>query len=656
MLLPALLLFQLPVLPLSSPLAFPAGNERWSLMRSARPPSAGEEEECDAPACFQGPPRDATGHADRVPPGGGDSGGAAGGSWRGPGDTVAPGSPTGGGGSNGGGTPAGPTRGGGPSPGPKPGPVVGLGAVNSGGPSTPTLAMEVDDGWWLWWEYNKTEYVRPRGLAFWRVAATGDDAVEAWNKSIERARAELSTVFTAALADDDARVRAAACDALAKLGGAPVVPHLLRLLEDKSTEVRHHALLALGASGAREAVAPLISIARTGRLEGRSERITPIASAVAVAGLALGRRIAPEDGFDQRVDEAVLQSLALGTKAEHEALVSAAMIYQRLVPCADLDRIARKLAEDRDESPSVRCRAIEAHAVSDDPETLARLERFLASDRLDERRSAALALGGFLEPRALPLLQSAYATEKEPLTRGLLLVSIGRHGGVDAREFLLRALEQEGSAQRHWAALALGLVGRKDPESVIRKALRDGVAKEKSREVLGAWWLALGLARDEEARNLLRDALGSSVDAHQRMYAATALGMLGGNESANVLRERLVVEPSAQLRVACALALGQIGREDDAGAMLAVLEGVKDPALLGAASAAVAYHGSRAALERLTVRARDVEGPRLPRAAAIESLSMMLGRTQPYSFGAISRQANYTVFSDWVKGMLQVSL
>lgn len=654
MLLPALLLFQLPALPIPGPLALHSGSPRWPVVRSAQVSPMGEEEDGSArtPAHFQGPPHDLGGRADQVPSGGG----AGGGSWRGPGDTVAPAPPAGGAGSNGSGSPLGLTRGGSPNPGPTPGPVIGLGAVNSGGPSTPTLAMEVDDGWWLWWEYNKTEYVRPRGLAFWRVAATGDDAVEAWSKSVERARVELSTVFTAALADDDARVRAAACDALAKLGGASVVPHLLRRLEDKSTEVRHHALLALGASGAREAVAPLISIARTGRLEGRSERITPIAPAVAVAGLALGRRIAPEDGFDQRVDEAVLLSLAAGTKAEHEALASAAMIYQRLAPCADLDRIARKLAEDRDESPSVRCRAIEAHAVSNDPETLARLERFLASDRLDERRSAALALGGFLEPRALPLLLAAYGTEKEPLTRGLLLLSIGRHGDVDAREFLLRALDQAGNAHRHWAALALGLVGRKDPESVIRKALRDGVAEEKSREVLGAWWLALGLARDVEARNLLRDALASSVDARQRMYAATALGMIGGDESANVLRERLAAETSAPLRVACALALGQIGCEGDAGAMLSLLEGIEDPVLLGAASSAVAYHGSRAALERLAERARDVQGPRLPRAAAIESLSMMLGRTQPYSFGAISRQANYTVFSDWLKGMLQVSL
>src|SRR5688572_12396080 len=102
--------------------------------------------------------------------------GAAGGSWRGPGDTVPPGGGLGG--SSPTAMPGGarnPSQGTtSPTPGaaaPTGGTSLGAG-IAGGGPTAPTLAMEVDDGWWLWWEYNKTEFLRPNGLAFWRVAAT----------------------------------------------------------------------------------------------------------------------------------------------------------------------------------------------------------------------------------------------------------------------------------------------------------------------------------------------------------------------------------------------------------------------------------------------------------------------------------------------------
>ena len=90
------------------------------------------------------------------------------------------------------------------------------------------------------------------------------------------------------------------------------MPQLLRLLSDRSLEVRHHAILALGACHASEALEPLLAIVRHGALEANAERISPIAPAVAICALGLARRDLV-DGFDEHVDRAVVDRL-LGTR------------------------------------------------------------------------------------------------------------------------------------------------------------------------------------------------------------------------------------------------------------------------------------------------------------------------------------------------------
>lgn len=603
------------------------------------------------------------GFADMVRQGGGpgDTGGGSpsGGSWTGPGDTA----PSGGGGpSTAGGPRGGATTGGGgggsPTTGsgsggtagsPSSGPGSTLGAPR---PSVPTLAMEIDDGWWLWWEYNKADFVRPNRLGMWSIAATGDGAADAWRNFIANTRTELSTAFVDALGDADASVRRASVDAIAKLAGDASVPHLVRMLDDKSLEVRHHAILALGASGSPDAIPPLLAIMRRGHPREGAERISPIASAVAIVALGLSRRA----GLEEATGELVAQRVRERARNERESIGCGAMLYQRLAPCAELERVAIELSADQDESPAVRCRAIEALTSSHDPKVLPRLQRHLSAARLDERRSAALALGALENPLSLPALQTAYELENEPLTRGFVLVSIGRRGGDVARKFLLATAAKDDRGDRHWVALALGLLARQDPDPAIPVAIRAALKREKSREVTGAYWLALGLARDLESRSLLRDALASGADARARMYAATALALIGDPESALVVRDAMRREPNAALQVAYASSLSQFGYDRDAAVIAATLRELRDPSLQGLAASALAFHGTRDALGSL----RDIAGAdsasKVQRAAAIEGLSIMLGAQKPYTFSEISRQANYTVFSDWLKGMLQVSL
>lgn len=528
-----------------------------------------------------------------------------------------------------------------------------LGAQRSGAPSTLSLTTVLDDEWWLWWEHNKSEFLRPNRLGLWSINASGDDVVTAFVKFLDSMRSSLAASLAGERDDEDASVRAATADALGRIAGPLAVPQLVRMLADPNVDVRHHAILALGASGSAEAVLPLLSIMRSGSLDGAKDaRISPVAAPLAIVALALGRR----SGFDERIDQEVARRAASREKREREAIGTAALIYQMIAPCADLEKFAFDMAQDSSEAPSVRCRAIESLRSSRDPKVLGKLAHFLSGPRMDERRSAALALGGIDNALALPSLRTAFELEPEPLTRGFILVSIGRQGGDEAREYLLRAIETCDSNMRHWCALALGLVARKDADPAIRAAIRSAAGREKSRDAIGAYWIAAGLARDEKARPMLRDALFHTGDARQRMYAATSLALIGGEASLAVLRERMLTEESSLCRVALAQSLGILGDPRDAKAMLEMLVKFKEPMLQGLAASAIAFHGSREALMGLSEIARMKSGSSVRRAAAIEGLGMMLGTSPPLRLADASRQANYTVFSDWVRDLFQVAL
>jgi HEAT repeat protein len=519
-------------------------------------------------------------------------------------------------------------------------------------PTAMSLTTESDDGWWLWWEYNKLEFLRPNRLDDWMFPATGD------GEGLDRTRAvrrELLPVLTQALASPDAQVRGAAALALGRIGRGEAVAKLLAALGDASVQVRHRAILALGSTGAPEAVEPLLRIAREGApTADAKERVSPFASPMAIVALALGRRI----GFDASIDEQVAKIAAARRGAERDAIRNAAFIYQRIAPCAALEALAIETALDSTQAPSVRCRAAEAAASAIDDRTLSKLQTLLSGPRLDLRRSAALALGESKHALALPPLMTAFETESETLTKGFLLVSIGRQGGDKARDHLLRVLQSGETGTRKWAALGLGLWARRAPagDETVGKAIRDALAREKNRESVPAYWLASGLARDEGARTAIREGLWRAADPRTRMYAATALAMIGGEASARALRERLPEETSSLARVGIAQALGYLGLPEDAPRIAEVLVQLREPGLQGLAATALSFHAGVEDFRALNEIARGEEGSPVRRASAVEGLGMLLGGSPPLVLAEASRQSNYTVFTDWVKEMLQTTL
>jgi len=221
-------------------------------------------------------------------------------------------------------------------------------------------------------------------------------------------------------------------------------------------------------------------------------------------------------------------------------------------------------------------------------------------------------------------------------------------------------IEKGDGGMRRWAALALGIEARElsDQDVIARlgRVIRDATARERNQESMGAYWLASGLARDENARAGLRAALETAADARQRMYAASALALIGGQPSLEALRARLKVETAPLVRVGIADALGVLGEPQDVPVMLEMLMRLNQPALQGLAASAMAANGSAAALMALNELSRAETGSNIRRAAALEGLGMILAPVAPLVFADISREANYTVFNEWLSAVFQTTL
>jgi hypothetical protein len=116
-------------------------------------------------------------------------------------------------------------------------------------------------------------------------------------------------------------------------------------------------------------------------------------------------------------------------------------------------------------------------------------------------------------------------------------------GLAEVRSFLLRKLARGTTAERPWAALALGVLerARQDARAPLSpdaaQAIRVALAENTSPVELGAYMIAAGLARDLDARDaLLARALDPSDD-ETRGYACIALGLMGAREAVGPLRE-----------------------------------------------------------------------------------------------------------------------
>ena len=562
-----------------------------------------------------------------------------GGTWSGPGDTTPPPTP----GTPGPTTPRPPS--GGPSSGdrapstpgtPRPGAQSPLAPTNA--PITPGGYQVGPEVWMTWWQLHKMDYLRPNLLRNWlgTVSQWTDDGID----HLQLVREDLVPHLRRALKEGNPSLRASSAIALGRIEGEGAVDELVALLDTPSQFVRERALLALGATGSMVAADVLLDVLDDGAV-GEGSRVSPDARSLAVIALAIGRR----SGMSGYVDHALLAQLEKLEGADRYVVEGCGLLYQTLNPNPALSDWCLARATDESTAPGVRCRALETLRTRDDDKALSVLLHALSGRRLDERRSAALALGEFPSDLALQPLMTAAETEAEPLTRAFTLLSIGRRGGPEAAAFLRAYLAEGPKPSRAWCALALGMAARQDvADAVSRVALREALKREKNREAKGAYFLALGIAKDMPSLGLLEDALVNGSSYEIRSAAAMGLGVLEDEKATDVLRSRLAVDSCEYTRAAIAEAIGFVGDHTDCTRLAESFQAMKIPENQSQAAMALGLHGQRKSVEELIATVKDTGRPAIERAAATDALQVVLGKSPSLTVSTLLRQSNFLVY------------
>lgn len=387
--------------------------------------------------------------------------------------------------------------------------------------------------WAQWWEWNRGAYQvpEPRAQAQTRTAAV---------VGIDRGAAER--LLQALATDQNGQLRSAATQALGRMAGPTDM--LPKLLDDAQRDVQLAAVLTMGCTDA------------PGHLYRLAERASPHgAEADSDIGVALtALALVPEGPFRRMFEPTLVACL----RDERPDVVAAAA----LVIAGGGAGAGRTAARDllRSEAPAWR-RALAANALvgSHGAEDIAALTARLGDSSPDVRRACAAALGRSRAPLALPALQTAYELERESDTRGALLLAIGDHGGTAAHAFLLGELTHGSKHLRALAALALGLWGHdRDDDDDVAAILR-AANDDHNRDQRGGYLLALGMLRDPNAFEVLRQELAGAAQSSTRGAAATALGLLGDERAVPALRSAATADQCPWVRTQTLRALAHFG-------------------------------------------------------------------------------------------------
>jgi HEAT repeat protein len=238
-----------------------------------------------------------------------------------------------------------------------------------------------------------------------------------------------------------------------------------------------------------------------------------------------------------------------------------------------------------------------------------------AKERLEVRQGCVLALGqvGDADADAIDVeiretLLRVADESRDLQSKGFALIALGQVGGsalgrgecapgVKAcRDGLLNALTRGKTNVRTWAGIGLGVLERGLQETDQGRALESSTAREALRTVfkesmapspMGAFAIACGIARDSEAKQLLRDRLRGAPGNGVKGDIAVALGLVGAREAVPEIQALLKESRyDPELLKQAAIGLGLLGDKDlvpDLVKMLAQAQGFSSQAAIASA-------------------------------------------------------------------------
>jgi len=584
---------------------------------------------------------------------------AHGGSYNGPGGSVPPsaqppGSPT---------PPPSPTPTPGPSPTPSPtpgpsasptptptpgaapfgSPGASIGARPAGGVSGATTARRNAGGastsfedWDFWWGFNKDSYLNLKEHLF-RQRFESETAEFFFGRRTKRVardtsrptrefvRVHLIPRLVQALDAQHPDIRDSACIAIGKVGGASEIPHLRRMIRDDVRSVREGAVIGLGLLKAKESIPALAAILRAdregARLRGGREPEYRLRSFAAI-GLGLCgdnekeevRSLLMRISSDRRLNRNITVNAAIGL-----GLLQGDATYLKKT-AKHLEDLATESGRNDD---WVRAHALVAlgrltqrNGLSPDPATVNTVTRLARRDRSNHvRRSAIIALGSLIKnpedhPNAIKVLRTATVRARDNQSRNFAAIALGQIGGDAAfktlRDGVLRHRNQRGA----YAALGLGILCEKliraDTETGAQQrlsglsAIRTAFAKTRDPQVRGGLAIALGIARDHGAGEVLLATMKKTRDVSLRGYLAIALGMVNYTDAVDYLTRVLNGSTNLPLlKQQVAIGLGLMGTREIIRPLIAAMKTARTTYAKGSITKALGLIGDRTAIRPL---------------------------------------------------------
>lgn len=255
------------------------------------------------------------------------------------------------------------------------------------------------------------------------------------------------------------------------------------------------------------------------------------------------------------------------------------------------------------------------------------------------------------------------AEKGEQQARYFALISLGQIGGrpgkgdgneknvKDVREFLLTKVTKGSTGYRPWAALAVGVMERAlldlgnssvPPSGDAKEALRNTFKDCSSADVMGAYAVAIGIAKDTEAIKMLRERLDSFQDSSARGYIALSLGLINAADAKAQIQT--IVKDSKykpELLRQAAIALGLLGDKTLVPDLLTMLKESKALAGQAAVATALGFIGDSRSIDPLVEMLKNKEITASARGMAAVALGIVADKEQFPWNSKISTNINY---------------
>jgi HEAT repeat protein len=499
--------------------------------------------------------------------------------------------------------------------------------------------------WEKWWAVNKEDFLIPRAVLAPEVmgdAYTGTLGAP----TAQEIRANVIPLLEQALRDTDHQVRSQAALALGKVGDWREIKILLAALTDREREVSEAAILALGLLGEGSVEHSLRDVLNDTTRTARERGLAAIALGYSGGDVA---RAALFDHLGTTVDTQ--------GRTRVPAIESARVLGAALWAGADkkdgmLDRspLVASLLQRALSAPELKDRVIlgigtAALSKPRDPGSLQFVLNGLTDQRADVRAGCAIAAGRIIKAedrKSVQTLITAIGSEAEVTPRRLMLISLGRVGGPDARKRLIQELDANMRQDRAFAALGLGISGATDLAPRLRKEFE--AASDDSLKAAVA--IALGLMHDPDALKIVGDVAKTKGNPELLRHLMWFFALDRGRGSAGIVTGVLEEAKTPDVHDSGCIALGLIGELESQAVLINLLTTAAPVTLRGAAALGLGRMGDRRAIEPLSKVIKAMQEPQIVRSRAVAGLGVLCQRSPWPPFARVTIDSNFDVAND----------